>query len=140
MSYAQAPGLQAAVYALLTGDAALAALVGTHIYDMAPEGAAVPSIYVALGPEDVRAASDSGGPAAVFTLTVSVVGTGIGFAAIKQAAAQVCSVLADSVIDLPGGHVTGLQFRTAKARLGDDPNQRLIDLIFRTRVEDIAAA
>lgn len=139
MSYVHAPALQSALYDRLASDAALAALVGGHVYDMAPEGAARPPVYVALGPEDVADASDSGGAAAVFTFVVSVVGTDTGFATVKQAAARVCAALVGAALEVPGGRVTGVRFRKARARLGD-PDQRVVELTFRTRVEEPAAA
>ena len=45
MSYAVSGALQAAVFAALSGDAALAALVGSAIYDAVPAGT-VPDLYV----------------------------------------------------------------------------------------------
>ncbi len=60
MSYGVSAALQEAVYQQLQGDAVLAGLVGTDIFDAAPAGA-VPSIYVSLGPEDVRDRSDQTG-------------------------------------------------------------------------------
>ncbi|MBL4541849.1 MAG: DUF3168 domain-containing protein [Rhodobacteraceae bacterium] len=139
MSYAHAFDLQAAVFARLSGDPALTALVGTHIYDRAPEGASVPPLYVALGPEDADDASDSSGPAAVFRLTVTVVGTDVGFANVKQVAAAVCAALSGTNPVIAGGLVTGIQFRRARARRGDEPDQRLVELTFRTRVEETVA-
>jgi hypothetical protein len=136
MSYIHAPDLQSAIYTALTGDAALTELVGDNIFDMAPEGASVPPIYVALGPEDARDASDSTGPATIHEVTVTVTGSGVGFSAIKQAAARICAVLGDAPLDLPAARVTGIRFQKALARVGDEPDQRLIDLRFRARVED----
>jgi hypothetical protein len=139
MSYAHAPDLQAAVYGRLASDAGLAALIGSSIFDMAPEGASAPPVYVSLGPEDADDVSDSTGAATLFAMTVTVVGTGVGFAAVKQAAALVCGALAGAVLNLPRGQVTGIAFRKARARLGDDPAVRLIELTFRARVEENAA-
>ena len=64
MSYAVSGGLQAAVFAALTADPALGALVGSDIYDAVPAGS-VPDIYVRLGSETVREASDASGAGAV---------------------------------------------------------------------------
>jgi hypothetical protein len=72
MSYAMSAALLEAVHARLSGDAALAALVGGAVYDAPPEGA-LPEIYVAIGPEDVRDRSDGTGRGAWHRFVVSVV-------------------------------------------------------------------
>ena len=57
MTYTVAANLQEAVFTRLAADAALGALVDGAIYDALPGGVA-PPLYVALGPEDVRARGD----------------------------------------------------------------------------------
>ena len=105
MSYAVSGALQAAVFAALSGDAALAALVGSAIYDAVPAGT-VPDLYVRLGTETVREASDGSGAGAVHLLTVSVITTNPGFA---RAAAR--------RIDAASARQIDLRFR---ARVSDD--------------------
>ncbi|MDO7557179.1 MAG: DUF3168 domain-containing protein, partial [Loktanella sp.] len=67
MSYGVAAALQAAVYAQLTNDTALGAIVGTDIFDALPSGT-LPSLYVALGPEVVKDQSDKTGAGALHEL------------------------------------------------------------------------
>jgi len=136
MSYAMAAPLQAAVYQLLSGDAALAALVGGAIYDGLPAGA-LPETYVSLGAETVRDRSDREGAGALHRFTVSVISEAQGFAAAKQAAAAVGAALVDATPALRRGRVVGIWFERAQARRTGSAGQiRRIDLKFRARVED----
>lgn len=135
MSYAMSQALQAAVYAQLTSDAALTALVGTAIFDALPPGE-VPGLYVALGPEKVRDASDADGQGAVHEFTISVVTDLSGFAVAKTAAAAVSDALAANQLTLNRGRVLSLRFhKAAAARVGTGGTRR-IDLIFRARLTD----
>ena len=137
MSYAMAGALQAAVYDLLSNDAALAALVGGAIYDGLPAGT-VPETYVSLGQETVRDRSDKGGAGALHRFTVSVVSTAQGFSTAKQAAAAISDALADAAPPLSRGRVVGIWFERASAeRTGSAGEIRRIDLKFRARVEDV---
>ena len=79
MSFALSSALQAAVYTRLVGDAEIAALVGPHVFDALPAGP-VPLLYVVLGAEKVRDASDQGGAGAGHDFAVSVVSDSAGFA------------------------------------------------------------
>ena len=101
MSFALSGPLQAAVYGALSADAALAALVGSDIYDAVPSGS-VPAIYVRLGSEAVRDASDVSGAGAVHQFTVSVITTNPGFASAKAVAGAVSDAVA-------AGHGTSLR-------------------------------
>ncbi|WP_324752961.1 DUF3168 domain-containing protein [Roseovarius sp. Pro17] len=133
MSYGGSAALQAAVYGQLIGDAELSALVGGAIYDAPPAGA-LPSLYVTLGPEDVRDRSDATSGGAWHRFTVSVVSDAAGFAAAKQAAAAVGDALTDAELSLDRGHLAALNFYKARARRDDQ--LRRIDLTFRARVDD----
>lgn len=136
MSYALAEPLQAAVYQLLSADAALAALVGGAIYDGLPAGP-VPELYVSLGDEAVRDRSDSAGAGALHRFTVSVISEAQGFAAAKAVAAAICDALEGAAPGLSRGRLVGLWFERASARRSGSAGQiRRIDLIFRARVED----
>ena len=123
MSFALSGPLQAAVYGALTADAALAALVGSDIYDAVPSGA-LPPIYVRLGSE------------AVHQFTVSVITTNPGFASAKAVAGAVSDVLHDANLILSRGRLVSLQFDRATARRIDTASARQIDLRFRARVQD----
>lgn len=136
MSYALGGALQAAIYQLLAEDTALAALVGTAIYDGLPSGV-IPETYVALGAEVVRDRSDQGGAGALHRLTVSVVSTADGFATAKAVAAAVSDALSGALPELARGRLVGLWFDRASAkRTGSTGQSRRIDMVFRARVED----
>jgi len=85
MSYGASAALQQAVYQALLADPALDTLVQGAIYDALPQGT-LPPLYVTLGPEDVRDATDGTGDGAWHRFTVSVVTDGAGFHAAKEAA------------------------------------------------------
>ncbi len=135
MSYGVSTALQEAVYQQLQGDAVLAGLVGMDIFDAAPAGT-VPSIYVSLGPEDVRDRSDQTGAGAVHEFTVSVVSQAAGFRGAKDAAAAVSDALSGASLTLTRGRLVYLNFLRAKASRVQDADVRRIDLRFRAQVED----
>lgn len=135
MSYAVSGALQAAVFTALTQDAALSAIVGSGIYDAVPAGN-VPDIYVRLGSETVRDASDISGAGAVHYMTVSVITTSPGFAMAKAAATAVSDALQDAKLELSRGRLVSLRFDRATARRIDAASARQIDLRFRARVQD----
>jgi hypothetical protein len=135
MTYALAGPLQAAVFQKLFTDPALTALVGPHVFDALPHGD-VPSLYVALGPEKVRDASDVTGGGALHEFTVSVVSDSAGFADAKQAAGLVSDSLVGAALELSRGALVSLNFfKAAAARVGTGDTRR-IDLFFRARVCD----
>ncbi|QYX56704.1 DUF3168 domain-containing protein [Roseovarius sp. SCSIO 43702] len=136
MSYGVSSALQSAIYTRLTSDPALAALVGTAIYDALPAGA-LPSLYVALGPEDVRPAHDKTGGGAWHRLRLSVVTDGAGFQAAKEVAGAISDALADAPLPLSRGRVAAINFHRARARREGSGDIRRIDLVFRARTEDI---
>ncbi|MEX1233585.1 MAG: DUF3168 domain-containing protein [Roseovarius sp.] len=133
MSYGGSAALQAAIYGQLIGDAELSALTGGAIYDAPPAGT-LPSLYVTLGPEDVRDRSDGTSGGAWHRFTVSVMSDASGFTAAKAAAAAVGDALMDAELSLDRGHLAGLHFYQARARR--DGALRRIDLTFRARVAD----
>lgn len=135
MSYAVSGALQAAVFAALSGDAALGTLVGSAIYDAVPAGT-VPDLYVRLGTETVREASDGSGAGAVHALTISVITTNPGFASAKAAATAVSDALNGADLALTRGTLVSIQFERATARRIDAASARQIDLRFRARVSD----
>lgn len=135
MSYAVTAALQAAVYQRLAGDANLAALVGTAIYDALPAGQ-LPQTYVTLGPERARDRSDGSGGGAWHDMVVSVVTDGAGFQDAKAAAAAVNDALVGADLTLSRGRLVALDFHRARARRAGTGALRRIDLTFRARVED----
>ncbi|MEJ8560865.1 DUF3168 domain-containing protein [Yoonia sp. GPGPB17] len=135
MSYGVAAALQSAVYRRLSEDGALAALVGTDIYDALPTGA-LPPLYVVLGAEDVRDASDKTGAGAWHQFTVTVVTQSAGFATAKAAASAVSDALVNASLALDRGMLTSLNFHKAKAARIGTGAVRQINLTFRARVAD----
>lgn len=104
MSYAYAAALQTAVFARLSGDAALTALVGTAVYDAVPPGP-LPALYVVLGPETA-----------------------------KEAAAAVSSALVDAPLSLSAGRLVALNFLKANAKREGAGAIRRVDMTFAARV------
>lgn len=135
MSYTLASALQEAVYQALSGDATLGSLLGDAIYDALPSGS-LPDLYISLGPETVKDASDKTGRGADHRFTISVMSTAPGFATAKAVAAAACDVLVDANLSLNRGRLVSLTFDRATAKRTDDGNGRQIDLRFRARVED----
>jgi hypothetical protein len=135
MSYGVASALQAAVYTRLLTDPALAALVGTAVYDEVPPGV-LPSLYVSIGPETVRDKSDKTGHGAEHEFTVTVVTDLSGFASAKTAAGAVSDALVDAPLVLARGSLVALDFYRANALRSSGTDQREIRLTFRARVED----
>ncbi|MBV2361327.1 DUF3168 domain-containing protein [Thalassococcus sp. CAU 1522] len=134
MSYALSAALQAAIYQHLANDAALQALVGSNVFDAMPEGS-VPALYVLLGQESVRDASDVSGRGSWHDLGVSVVTASAGFQTAKDAAAAICDALIDAPLALTRGRLVGMAFRRARA-VRASGGVRRIDLTFRARVDD----
>ncbi|SIO10904.1 Protein of unknown function [Rhodovulum sp. ES.010] len=135
MSYGAAAALQTAIYQRLSGDAALAALVGTAIYDVVPAGE-LPATYVSLGPEETRDASDKTGAGALHHVTISVVTAQAGFAQAKAAAGAISDALVGAPLSLSRGRLVGLWFDRARAKRVGDKDERRIDLRFAARVAD----
>lgn len=135
MSYAVSGALQAAIFAALSADAALSTLVGNAVYDAVPSGS-VPTLYVQLGSETVRDASDQSGAGSVHSFTVSVITTSPGFASAKAAAAAVSDALHEANLALARGRLVSMRFERATARRIDAASARQIDLRFRARVQD----
>jgi hypothetical protein len=135
MSFAGSAPLQAAVFEALGNDAALGAIVGTAIYDAVPSGN-LPAIYVRLGSETARDASDGTGAGALHRFTVSVITTQPGFASAKQAGSAISDVLHDANLTLSRGRLVSLRFERARAARIDSGAARQIDLRFAARVQD----
>jgi hypothetical protein len=135
MSYALSGPLQSAVYASLVSDQTLGALVGDAIYDALPAGL-LPRIYVQLGSESVRDASDGSGDGAFHSLTISVVSQDAGFADAKKAATAICDRLQDADLTLSRGRLISLRFERGSAKFINAAQVRQIDMRFRARVQD----
>jgi hypothetical protein len=134
MSYALAGALQAAVFARLSADAALVALVGTAIYDAVPAGS-LPETYLSLGVEDARVRGDASGEIAEHDIGLSVISSAAGFATAKAVAAAVAAALDGGDLTVAGGRLMDLRFLGARARRVRDADVRRIELRFRARID-----
>ena len=135
MSYVLAPALQAAIFAHLSADAPLQALLGEALYDAIPP-ATPPATYVLIGPEEAFDRSDKTGHGAEHRLVISVVSNASGFLAAKEIAARICEVLDAPALTLSRGRLVAMWFDRAEARKIEGDQTRRIDLRFRARVED----
>ena len=70
MSYAVSAALQSAVFAAISSDSGVVALVGSAVYDALPSGT-LPDLYVSLGPEKVTADDDKTGTGSAHQLSCS---------------------------------------------------------------------
>lgn len=136
MSFAISEALQNAVYTALMDDTAVAALVGSDIYDAVPSGS-LPRLYIALGEEKARDHSTKTASGALHDIAVDIHGDISGFQAAKELAGAVCDALIDADLALGRGVLTSLQFKFARARKGVNPDQRMINLTFRAFVMDV---
>jgi hypothetical protein len=135
MSYAAAAALQEAVFAHLSADPAVTAILGGAIHDALPAGP-LPPLYLSLGPELARDRSDATARGAEHEITLSVVAEAAGFHLAKTAAAAICDALASADLTLTRGRLVALLFTRATAKR-DSGGRRRIDLTFRARLDDI---
>ena len=135
MSFGMSGPLQKAIYDALSADTALGLIVGSAIYDAVPTGT-LPSIYVRLGSEEVKDASDFSGAGAVHRFTVSVITSAPGFAQAKEVAGAISDVLHDGQLTLSRGRLVSLRFERARASRIEAAATRQIDLRFVARVQD----
>ncbi|PIV76668.1 MAG: DUF3168 domain-containing protein [Rhodobacteraceae bacterium CG17_big_fil_post_rev_8_21_14_2_50_65_11] len=133
MSYGMTAALQMAIYNVLSGDGALAAIVGGHVYDALPPGP-LPPLHVTLGPEKVRDRSDVSAGGAEHEISVIVTSSAAGFHAAKEAAAAVSDALLSTPLSLSRGRVARLHFYRAKARR--KAADRLVEVWFRARLDE----
>lgn len=131
MSYQAAAALQAAIYARLSGWAALAAV---PVLDAVPPGGGA-GTFVLIGPEVAVDRSDGSGGGAEHRLQISVISDATGFLAAKLAAAEVSAALEGAELVLTTGRLAGLWFDRATARRLDEGGVRRIELTFRARTE-----
>ncbi|MEQ3710250.1 MAG: DUF3168 domain-containing protein [Tateyamaria sp.] len=135
MTYAVSAALQSAVYAAVSADPGVAAIVGGAVYDALPSGT-LPGLYVSLGPENVRVEDDQTGSGSAHRFVISVITDVPGFRAAKEAAGAVSDALHETDLTLSRGRLVSLRFQRARAYQIDKSAGRRIDLTFRARVED----
>lgn len=135
MSFGASSALQAAVYQLLVGDAALQALVGGAVFDEVPPGP-MSGTYVSLGEGEVRDLSDVSGGIGEHRFGVSVISDAEGFQTAKAAAEAVSDALVGAAPVLTRGRVVNLSFVKARSRRVRAGQVRRIDMTFKAIVED----
>ncbi|QHQ34556.1 DUF3168 domain-containing protein [Algicella marina] len=137
MSYRYSAALQTAVYAALTGDAGVIAVLGDAIYDAPLPGPAteIPETYALIGEERVRDGSTKTNDGAVHELTVSVFTAAEGFRTAKEAAGAICAALDDGDLTLDVGHLVALRFLSARADRKSARTPRRIVLRFQAVIE-----
>ncbi len=135
MSYGASSALQTAVYDALINDTAVAAQVGTAVFDAVPSGTP-PALFILLGDEEVRDRSDATAAGSLHDFTLSVVGDVAGFRAVKQAAGAVSDALLNAELTLQRGQMVSMVFLRARARRVGTGNARRVDLRFRAQIED----
>ena len=131
MSYAASAALQSAVFAQLSGFAALA---GVSIVDAMPPGGVLGS-FVLLGPEVVVDQSDKSGAGAEHRIDISVISDATGFLTAKAIAGAVSDALVGADLALTTGTLVSISFLRATARRLNTGAVRRIDLTFRARIE-----
>lgn len=137
MSYAYSAGLQSAVYARLTSDPSLSALIGDAVFDAPLEAAPKSAIseYVTLGEERVRENGTKTSDGAVHDFQVIVQSARDGFDGAKRIAAAVCDALIEAPLSLQRGRLVDLRFVSARAERGPAPVKRRIALRFRAMID-----
>ena len=130
MSYAAAAALQVAVFQRLSTAPGLS---GVAVHDALPPSP--PGLFVLIGPEEARDASDKSGPGAEHRLILSVISDAAGFLAAKTVAVAISDALTGAQLTLNRGRLVSLSFERALARRLDEGAIRRIDLTFRARVE-----
>lgn len=133
MTLALSADLQAAVYARLSGDPAVTALVGAAIHDAPPpasDGTAARD-YVTLGEETVRPFDTKTSRGAIHDFSVVIHSGQAGFGFVKRVAGAVCDSLVDAPLAIGSGHLVALRFLQARADRGRAPETRRLSLRFR---------
>lgn len=130
MSYAAAAALQMSVFRVLSTAPVLA---GVAVHDALPPSP--PGLFVLIGPEEVRDASDQSGEGADHRLVISVISDAEGFLAAKTVSVAISDLLAGPMPALSRGRLVRLSFDRAVARRIGEGAVRRIDLTFRARIE-----
>lgn len=132
MSYAAAAALQTAIFQRLSTAPALA---GVAVHDALPPSP--PGLFVLIGPEEVRDASDKSAEGAVHRLIISVISDAEGFLAAKTVSVLISDLMAGPMPmpALSRGRLVRLSFDRAVARRIGEGAVRRIDLTFRARIE-----
>ncbi|ALK10123.1 DUF3168 domain-containing protein [Blastochloris viridis] len=111
--------LRAAIFAALSQDAALAAMLGgAKIYDEPPKALDYP--FVTLGEAEMRDASTMTEPGEETTLTLNVYSRQGGHREAHAMVGAVMEALVDAPLALAGHHLANLRIATAEVRRDGD--------------------
>ena len=111
--------LRAAIFAVLSADAALAAMLGgAKIYDEPPKTLDFP--FVTLGEAEVRDASTMTEGGEETTLSLHVYSRQGGHREAHAVVGAVMEALVDAPLPLAGHHLANLRFATADVRRAED--------------------
>ena len=106
--------LQKALWARLSGDAALAALLGTRLHDNPPADTGFP--YLTLGENETRDWSSGDSRGAEHFLAFHVYSRRGGRAEAKAVLAAIAAALEDAALALAGHVLVNLQWRGSETR------------------------
>ncbi|WP_111429107.1 DUF3168 domain-containing protein [Rhodobacteraceae bacterium DSL-40] len=138
MSYVFSAALQSAVYRQLSSDPAVAAGVGTAIYDAPLQGMTDGKTYfVTLGDEVVKPFGSKTSEGGIHEFDVTIHSTRDGFAGAKGIAEAICSALIDAHLDIGEDRIVSLRLLRAKTERGRSPVKRLITLRFRAVIDGV---
>ena len=137
MSYAMSAALQEAVFASLSGNTALTALVG-GIYDSPPPGDGTPpsGTYITLGDEVAKDRSSASHKGCTLDFEINIHSDFAGYSAAKEVAGLVVDALDWAELFLNRGSLLNLKFLKSRARRGVAPETRRIALVFRAILDD----
>ena len=137
MSYAMSAALQEAVFAALSGNSALTALVA-GIYDAPPlsNGDVPGGTYITLGDESAKERSSASHKGSTLDFEVNIHSDFAGFSVAKQVAGLVVDTLDWAEPVLSRGSIVNLKFLKSRARRGVAPETRRIALVFRAILDD----
>jgi hypothetical protein len=124
--------IQAAVYDLLTGDAALMGLV-TGVWDEVPEGTAYPYVVIGEALEQPEGAHDRFGRQTVITLHVWT--DTRGFTATTQITARLVALLDHQPLTIAGHHHVSTRYEFSQTLRDPKPHLRHIPIRFRIFTE-----
>ena len=132
MKHVDFAAVQAGVFAQISADPEIKALIGTHIFDGVPPGV-VPDLYLLIGPELVIDKSDFTQSGSEHQLLISALSQGHGFKEAKRLAGVVVNALHAKPPNLDNGRVVFVHFSKANAWRDPQLDARRVDVTFLLR-------
>lgn len=128
--------IQAAVYALLSADATLDALI-TGVFDEVPEGTAYPYVVIGEAMELPANAHDRYGHET--TVTLHVWSDARGFTEAKQIASRLVTLLDHQPLSVSDHHHVVTRYEFSQALRDPEPRLRHVPIRFRVVTEKLPA-